>query len=69
MALGPGKYDDLATHVREETDARLVIIAVIGGHQGGGFSVQTLDPKMMLMLPEMLRNMADMIERDVSSVP
>jgi hypothetical protein len=64
MALGPGKYDDLATLVRANTSARGVILLVIEGDQGGGFSVQaTAD--IIVRLPTLLRRIADDIERDL----
>ena len=50
MALGPGKYDDLATHVREHAKARAAIVIVIGGEKGSGFSVQT-EGGLVLPLP------------------
>lgn len=43
MAEGPGKYDDLATLVRERAEAACVIVTVIGGNKGSGFSIQALD--------------------------
>ena len=62
MALGPGKYDDLATWVREQAEARGVIVLVLDGKLGSGFSVQaTLD--VTVRLPALLRHMADDIER------
>jgi len=70
MALGPGKYDDLASLVRKEVglaEGRCpggVVLIVLGGDKGHGFSIQA-DPLTMLRLPEMLRVMADQIEGDV----
>ncbi len=40
MARGPGKYDDLATYVRQQAEAKAVIIIVLGGKKGSGFSCQ-----------------------------
>lgn len=37
---GPGKYDDLCAHVREQAKARGVILIVIEGEHGNGFSAQ-----------------------------
>ena len=64
MALGPGKYDDLATLVRERATAQGVIVMVFGGKHGGGFSVQA-DAATTLALPMLLRRVADDIERDL----
>ena len=61
MALGPGKYGDLATYVREEAGAKAVVVIIVGGNKGAGFSVQaTADT--VLALPQMLRTVADGIE-------
>lgn len=38
MALGPGKYDDLATYCMEQTNADAVMVIVIGGNRGHGMS-------------------------------
>ncbi len=65
MALGPGKYDDLATLVRDGTKADGVIVIVIGGSKGSGFSVQATF-EVTAKLPELLRTMADNIERDLT---
>jgi hypothetical protein len=62
--IGPGKYDDQATKVRAATQARGVILIVIGGNCGEGFSCQaTLE--VTLALPAMLRSIADQIEADI----
>jgi len=66
MTVGPGKYDDLCTHVREQTEARLVMIIVVEGNRGGsGFSVQTEDPSAMRLVPQILEQAATMIRDDV----
>ena len=61
MALGPGKYDEQATAVREATRAESVIVVVINGSRGSGFSVQTTEP-LALKLPAILRIIADQID-------
>jgi hypothetical protein len=66
MALGPGKYDRLATIVREESGADAVIVLVLGGKMGSGFSVQSRGVDLTAMLPGMLRKIADDIEKDTS---
>ena len=61
MSVGPGKYDDEATWVRERAKASGVILIVIGGDRGQGFACQaTLE--VTLSLPTMLRDIADQIE-------
>lgn len=43
--IGPGKYDAHAQRVAEETGARSVVLIVIEGKNGNGFSVKdTLEP-------------------------
>lgn len=61
MALGPGKYDNVCTEVREKTKAEGVVLLVIKGELGSGFSVQA-DLVTTAFLPETLRSMAQQIE-------
>jgi hypothetical protein len=65
VALGPGKYDDLATYVREQTDAVGVIVIVIDGNAGSGFSCQA-SREVTASLPLLLRRVADDIEADTA---
>lgn len=65
MSGGPGKYDPVATMVREGTQARAVVLMVLDGNVGSGFSVQTTELKTLLMLPSLLRDTADQIEADI----
>lgn len=62
MAVGPGKYDDCCTTVRELTDGALVLVMVVGGDRGNGFSVQSRDEQLVARLPDLLRTMANNIE-------
>jgi hypothetical protein len=69
MADGPGKYDDLATHVREQTQAAGILLVVLGGNRGHGFEFQyevaNTDEdrfRMMSMQIKLLRDVADQIE-------
>jgi hypothetical protein len=65
--IGPGKYDDETTLVQKATNAAGVVLIVIDGNKGQGFSVQaTL--AVTLSLPEMLRDIADKLEADLQSV-
>lgn len=64
MSLGPGKYDDACSVAREAIDAELVILVVMNGNRGNGFSIQCIDPRMARSLPQLLRAMADDIEKD-----
>jgi len=62
MPIGPGKYDDLCTYVRERTGGSVLLI-VAGGNKGDGFSCQT-DLATALLLPNVLENVAAQIRRD-----
>jgi len=61
--LGPGKYDDVATSVRDATVAQGVIVAVFDGHRGSGLSVQA-NAWTLAQIPHILRQLADQIEQD-----
>lgn len=63
MADGPGKYDDLASLVRERTKARGVLLLVLDGHLGSGFSAQ-MPLVDQLQMPALLRTVAEQIEKD-----
>lgn len=67
MAMGPGKYDDEVTKVMKSTEAQGVVLIVIGGNKGEGFSMQaTLD--ITLALPSILKTIAEQLEADVKWV-
>lgn len=56
---GPGKYDDACTAAREATQADGVVLIVLNGHRGSGFSVQAtsqLDPPV---LADLLQSVVD----------
>jgi hypothetical protein len=63
MTQGPGKYDEACTEARMRTQAAGVVLIVFRGARGSGFSVQAV-PELLLDLPQILRAMADGIERD-----
>jgi hypothetical protein len=66
MTIGPGKYDDETTMVQAKTQARGVVLIIIGGNKGEGFSIQaTLE--VTLAVPKMLRRIADQIEADLKT--
>jgi hypothetical protein len=64
MALGPGKYDDVCTMVTEQVGIGEkgggVIVIVLGGNKGSGFSCQA-DLRTTLLLPDMLEEIAKQI--------
>jgi hypothetical protein len=61
MAIGPGKYDDVATEARTKTQAEGVLLLVVNGTKGSGFSAQ-LSLELTLTLPTILRDIAAQIE-------
>ena len=60
MTTGSGKYDDVCTTVRERTGARCVVIMVVDGDKGNGFSVQC-EEAWLKYLPDILQDMAERI--------
>jgi len=66
MAKGAGKYDDETTAAMRATAADVVILIVLGGNRGSGFSVQatteTAPPPLALAL--ILRGVASAIEAE-----
>jgi hypothetical protein len=63
MPIGPGKYDDLCSEVRVKADARAVLLLVIDGSKGSGFSCQA-DMLTTLALPDILERVAKDIRAD-----
>jgi hypothetical protein len=68
MPIGPGKYDDFASIVRVQTDALGVVVIVVGGSKGNGFAVQSISSTFTEKIPELLRVMADQIEKDLKEM-
>lgn len=64
MAQGPGKYDEETTALQEKYQAGGVLLIVLGGTKGHGFSV-TATESLTEVLPSMLRNVAQQIEADM----
>lgn len=64
---GPGKYDDACTDAREATHAVACLLIVLEGEHGNGFSVQTLEPALLPVLPALLRQVAQEIERNAQA--
>lgn len=63
MAEGGGKYNSYATMVREAAEATGVVVMIFDGVRGSGFCVQ--GPIILTaILPKLLREMADTIEKD-----
>jgi hypothetical protein len=73
MAIGPGKYDDVCAKVRqavglidnngEMSRSGGVLLIVMGGDNGNGFSCQA-DLETTLALPDMLERVAAKIREN-----
>jgi len=63
MTMGPGKYDDLCTQLREQAQAEGVVIFIVRGKHGNGFSVQA-PLEVQATLPEVLESLAWRIRGD-----
>lgn len=59
---GPGVYDPACTILRKETMAESVVMIVVNGVLGSGFSVQSTDQEFAKKIPRLLRSVADEIE-------
>jgi len=64
--MGAGKYDDLATACRVVSGARAVLVIIMEGKDGSGFSVQ-MEEGMLVPLPKLLREVADSIEKEMGN--
>ena len=66
MEQGKGKYDDQCTRVHQELKAHTVLLIVLGGDKGEGFSITTVDPDTSA-ISGLLRSVADDIEAGVNN--
>jgi hypothetical protein len=64
MPIGPGKYDQLCTAARLGAKANGVVLIVVDGEHGPGFSVQG-PIQLVTMMPDLLRHLADDIEQSL----
>ena len=67
MTIGRGKYDDVCTAVREETNAALALVIIIEGGRGTGFSVQVAYPALIHTVPKLLEDVAAQIRNDIKT--
>ena len=49
--------------MRERVGGHTVVVIVLGGTDGSGFAVQSMEPDVKRVLPALLRIVADDIER------
>jgi len=71
MARGPGKYDEACRALQAATEAEVIVILVVNGNVGSGFSVgvdaDLADPRHTIaQLPTMLRQLAASLEQEPS---
>jgi hypothetical protein len=64
MSEGPGKYDAVCTYARQVTQAQAVVLIVLNGVSGAGFSVQSTERVPPAVLADLLRFVADKIEKE-----
>ena len=60
-----GEYDEEANELQRGLDADGVIVMVVGGERGNGVSI-CADLNTMMLLPELLRTIADQVEADIA---
>lgn len=68
MPVGGGKYESAVDAVLRATGAEVVVLLVIGGDAGDGFSMAMQAPRGVayaVNVPDALRHAADGIEADV----
>ena len=65
MAHGPGKYDAECTKIQQETQAEGVLLIVIKGNKGSGFSVAA-QLEVLAAIPAILRETIVQIENDMT---
>jgi len=61
MPFGPGKYDDALTAACAMCEATSALLLILDGKRGAGMACHSTIEEM-LMLPAMLRHVADDIE-------
>lgn len=60
----PGRYDELAIRLLDETKGKAIVLLVLGGAKGNGFSC-SINPGANIGhadIPDLLRELADSIE-------
>lgn len=64
-----GKYDQDCESILRSYGASLVVVMVIGGKKGNGFSVSTNKENLIARVPEILRNVANGIDKQLADKP
>jgi hypothetical protein len=72
--IGPGKYDDLVTQLREGLRAKAILLVVIQGNKGNGVSQQIAAgtkeeaQKIAIVLADVLGDIAHGLRPEVQSM-
>jgi len=68
MTIGPGKYDDICTQIREQLGIADtgggIALMIIGGNRGDGFSIQA-DLETTFAMPALLLQVAMKMQSDL----
>lgn len=67
MAIGPGKYDDVASEIRERLKADGVLLIVMNGDQGDGVAAQVTALRLF-GLADMLEALAGKFREDLKDL-
>lgn len=65
MPQGPGKFDAECEELLKEHHAEVVMVVVLGGKRGSGFSLSTTNPQRLPEVIKVMRSAADQIEKDM----
>lgn len=68
MPIGPGRYDNECQTIHETSKADVVMLLIVNGDKGSGFSLSSKEYKFIKEMPAMLRYMAEKIEADLAKV-
>lgn len=63
MPMGPGKYDKECEAALQATRGDCVLLIVLGGNRGSGFSMSATIHGFGVDVPKILRETADQIEQ------
>lgn len=63
-----GRYDDYADRLQKELQSQGVVLIVIGGEKGSGFSIAAT-PAVVVDMPSVLHEIACMMDRKMSDHP
>lgn len=66
MINEPGKYDEICTEARRQCEAEGLMLIVMNGKFGSGFSAQ-LPPMVSEKIPDVLRQVAGQIEEQLKT--